>query len=641
MSDVSLEKYEHADQAALDKDKSSTQYQPTPEERKTIKRVMKHLDEAKRARSKHDQSWLKYYKLFRGKQWDDNRPTYRHSEVINLIFTHLQSTIPQLTDSRPRIEFISKKPDNAEFSKILNQLVENDWDEQNWTLELIEMLYDSHLYGTAFGCCGYNPKARYGLGAIEFESADPFYQFPDPSSRKINDKRQRYYIEAEPVDIHLLKEEYPDKAQFIKSDLDDLSSGIPNRDEMDPKQLLSPTYDPLRADMGGDQSPTPTERALKITEWCFSNEIEEEEKERDGENGAKVKYYVQKKKYPKGRKTVIASGVVLCDKENEFEDGKVPRVRLINYPLPREFWGQSEIEPLESPQRIFNKLISFTLDVLTMMGNPIWIVDSNSGIDTDTLYNAPGSVFEPEPGSRMERVKGVELQGYVLPLIDRMKTWFDSVAGSFDMTRGAEPTDVTAASAIQEIKDSQQTRARQKSRLLDATIQDFGQMYLSRVLQFYSAPRIIMFTGNDDAVNYFKFHVETMTNEAGEPDYDDQGNMKRIAKITPYRAGADGKFYADQEQDYPVHEEFKVRVATGTMLPFAKAKKQSDSYRLFDMGIIDEQEVLKNMEYPNAEAVLMRVADRKKLQAQVESDAKQGNPPQNLPPEAFGAEPVV
>jgi hypothetical protein len=50
-------------------------------------------------------------------------------------------------------------------------------------------------------------------------------------------------------------------------------------------------------------------------------------------------------------------------------------------------------------------------------------------------------------------------------------------------------------------------------------------------------------------------------------------------------------------------------------LPFAKEQKGEMALNLFKLGLIDDEEVLKDMDYPNYEQVLQRV-QAKKAQAQ-------------------------
>lgn len=658
----------------IDPAQKQATYTPTIEERKAIKLAEKLLDRAKKYRKNYDNKWMKYYKFFRGRQWEEQRPSYRHSEVINMVFQNIQATVPILTDSRPRLEFVPKNPTQNEFAEILNHVCVNDWEEGNWLYQLIECIYDSHIYGTGLGTVDYDPKANFGLGGICFESADPFYCYPDPACRDLNDKRMRYFVYAEPVDVEILKAEYPDKAKWLKSDVIDLDHG--SKTDLDNIKYRSPVdqFAMIDPSQGGGLDQSGREQVLKITVYLKSDETEEVKIEgpdqlpddggsqlitpineqpsdmavtpnpdvspvtvepmQGGENPiaplyqAKVKEekYVTKKKYPNGRKICIASGVLLYDGPIPFDDGRAPFAKLVNYPLPREFWGQSEIEPLESPQKVFNKLVSFALDVITLMGNPVWVIDSTSGIDTDNVVNRPGLILEPDtPNARVERIPGVALSGDVLAMIDRFKQWFDGIQGSSDLSKGIEPTQVTAASAIEALQETAQTRIRQKTRLLDAFLQNIGQMYLSRVFQFYDAPRIIKATNNENADQYFKFHVETQKDDQGNDLLNDDGSPKRVAKVRRYNKDeTTNQYFEDiEEKNYEIEGEFSVRVSTGSTLPFAKAQKVDESVKLFQLGVIDDLELLKNLNYPNYEAVVSRMQQKRQEMAQAQAQQAQ------------------
>jgi hypothetical protein len=350
----------------------------------------------------------------------------------------------------------------------------------------------------------------------------------------------------------------------------------------------------------GDGNPSDSldkDKAMLITLYVKDDSFDEEEKE--DEAGEKV--YEQRKRYPNGRKIVVCSGVLLEDGPNPYDDGEFPYQRWQNYVLPREFWGISEVEQLESPQKIFNKLVSFSLDVLTLMGNPIWIVSNDSDVDVDNLFNRPGLIIEKSPGSEVRREEGVQLQPYVLQLIDRMQQWFNDIAGTQDVSRGATPGSVTAASAISSLQEAALTRVRQKSRNLDMYLQNLGQQYASRVMQFYTAPRVFRITSNEGATRYFKASFQE-----GKAYVQ---NWSGTGYDMPQELGATGKL--------------DVRVTTGSTLPFAKAEKEQKLLSLFDRGIIDAEEVMKGMEYPNWEAILARVQEKAAQAAAAKQQAPQ------------------
>ncbi len=588
-------------------------YTPTDAERKAIKLVLKLFDKAKKHKSKYDEKWLDYYKMFRGRQWKEQRPSYRHSEVVNMIFQNIQSSVPILTDSQPRFEFLPTEPSDLAFAKILNDLISVDWVQNNWQTELVESVYDAYFYGAGFGSMGYDPNIKNGIGGIKHRSEDPFYVFPDPNARDVN-KEASSFIFAEPIDVEILKAEYPDLADFIKPDLQDLMKG----DKTDLTQVKYKSPVDSRAVIEGTSAydARDNNKALKITLWLKSKEFEEKEEQLENAQGELEVKYVQQLKYPKGRKICIASGVLLDDCEFEYDDGKFPFARLINYTLPREFWGISDIEQLAGPQKIFNKLISFSLDVLTLMGNPIWIVDTDSGIDTENLINRPGLIVEKEKGTEVRREAGVQLQPYVLQLIDRMKSWFDDISGNNEVSRGVNPTGVSAASAIEALQQAAQQRLRLKARHIDAYLQDIGQMYVSRVLQYKTVPEIYRITNDQNASKYFKFHVERPTDETGNPVLDDKGDPVTVAKYREFSEDLNGNPVLGEEQQIQIRGRFDVRVVTGSSLPFMKAQKEQQAFQLFDRGAIDIEELLKAVEYPNWEAVFQRVQQKQAEQAQ-------------------------
>lgn len=590
-------------------------YEPSLEEKKLVKKIMAMFDKNKKHRKKYDEKWLEYYKFFRGKQWKDKRPSYRHSEVINMVFQEIQSTVPMLTDVKPKFSFIPQEPSDLEFSEILNMLCDSDWESKNWGQVLTENLYDANIYGTSLGYMAFDPKANDGVGDVEFCSSDVFYCFPDPNAVDVN-KKARNYMMAEPIDISVMKQDYPDKAKFFKPDLLDLMQG--DKTELTDVRFKSPTDTRVVIDGSSTQEASSKNRTLKITAYYFDDEIEETEE--DGLNpntGMQEKVYLSKLKFPKGRKTVVCNNMILEDGPNPYEDGKFPYAKLVNYMLPREFWGISDIEQLMSPQMVFNKLISFALDVMTLMGNPIWVVGNASGIDTDNLFNEPGLVVEADDISQVKREEGVQLQPYVIQLIDRMKSWFDDISGNNDVSRGVDPGNVTAASAIQSLQEAGKTRIRLKARMLDYYLQDLGQMYVSRKLQFSTAPQVYRITNSESAQNYFKFHVEPVLDDMGQEMMDQAGNPIRKAKVVPFAKGLDGQMVEDtlQSKEMLVRGKFDVRVQTGSGLPFAKKEKADLAFKLFELQIIDAAEVLTQIDYPNKEKLLLRLQQRQQQAA--------------------------
>lgn len=615
---------EHQAPDITDKEsRKANNYEPTSDEKAAIKTANAIFERNKAGRRPYDHKWLDYYKIFRGRDSKDHALSYKHRECINMVFQLIQSNVPILTQARQRFTYLPQNPADIPIAKILDEVAESDWQYNNWTYELATLIYDSHIYGTGSSEVSFDADEREGLGSATFDSRDVFYCYPDPDSLDVN-RESNSFVYARPRSIDWIKRQYPDKGVYVKADLTEIMKQ--SRTNIGYERYRSPQDNRFYSE-GSPYSVDTDEKkdqALFIECYVRDNTFTEEEKKNIDEFGVETVEYIQKLKYPNGRKICIAGGVLLSDGPIPFEDGKFPFARLVNYIDPHSFWGISEIEPLASPYKVFNKLLNYVLDVLHLMGNPIWVISSDSGVDSENIFNRPGLVIEKNPNSTVERVEGVQLQPYVMQLIEQLRVWFNELGGSNDITRGINPGGVTAASAISSLQEAAQTRIRQKANNLDAFMQQAGQMYLSRVFQFYSVPRIVRVTGDETASRYFKFHVETVQDEAG--------NQKRIARVRDFvESPVTGEMLLDpNERQYEIAGQFDVKIETGSTLPFAKAETFNRAKEMFQLGIIDAEEVLNASDWPNKDQVMARMAEKAQqaAMAQMQAVAPQAGPPQ-------------
>jgi hypothetical protein len=628
-----------AEHQAPEKDKVSVNIDvdpPSDQEEKDIKLVTHLFDKARKHRQKFDSRWIDNYKMFRGDQWKSKRPKYLHSECINFIFMHIQSTIPIITDSRPKTTYVPRDPADLEFTEILNDCYEADSQNGNWLHKHTESLFNAHFYGTAYSSMKHNPEAEFGLGAITLDSEDPFNHYPDPEARDVNDDRYSHsHIDAEPRDVEKIRALYSAHPLInaIKPDLLDFTK----RDEKS-NMSIRPQFERLTQDknmpaesFGADPAAL-TDKVMVITAYIKSADVVEERLEAiDEQTGEAKECFVSKKKYPNGRKLVMINNRIFENGPLPNPDCKFPFSRLVNYIDPNQYFGISEVEQLESPQRIFNKLISFTLDVLTLTGNPVWLIPTSSGVKPGSFHNAPGMQIPYDGQTPPTRAEGAQLQPFVIQLIDRMVQWFNDVSGGQDITRGLTTGGVTANAAIENLQDAAQTRVRQKMRNLDAYLVELGRQYAQLALKHYTAPRVFRLTNKDGAEKYFKFHVEPVTEALsigpnGEPVYtqklDEKGDPMREAVIRHYKLEP-GKGLTEslEEKRMLIRGSFDIKVNTATGLPFAKAEKEQRLLQLFDRQIIDAREVLEQIDYPNYEAVLSRVQEQ---QAAAAAQEQQG-----------------
>lgn len=596
--------------------------EPSDDEQKAIKLVNYLFDKSKRHRGKFDSKWLDYYQMFRGDQWKNRRPSYRHAEVINFIAMHILSVVPQMLDSRPRSSFTPSDPTDLEFSEILNDLYEADAQKGSWLMKHAETLFDGHFFGTGYGSLRYDPDLDYGLGRIVHDSEDPFEIYPDPEARDVNDERNSHYIiQAEPRDVDKIKTQYANHPLVgaIKPDLADFTKRGERQISTIRPQFQRQTDKKLPAESFGNDERFLSDKVMVFTLHVKPSDVVEEAEEMTGPDGKVTVRHITKKKFPKGRRLVMINSRIFEDGPLQSDDLKFPFIRYTNYIDPRQFFGISEIEPLESPQRIFNKLISFTLDVLTLTGNPVWLIPTSSGVKPGSFHNAPGMQIPYDGAQPPTRAEGSQLQPYVMQMIDRMAQYFNDVSGSQDVTRGMNPSGVTAAAAIENLQDAAQTRTKQKMRNLDDYLTQFGQQWVQLVLQHYDVPRVYRLTNKQGMDKWFRFHVEHVKDPmSGQTMIDDKGDPQRVAVIKNFNKDPDsGRMLEDNEEKrHLIRGAFDVKVDTQTGLPFVKGERDQKLLSLFDRQIVDREEVLKGMEYPNREAVLERMKEQDEMMAQ-------------------------
>lgn len=597
---------ETLNQLSVDPDEKG---QVTPDidekERAEVKKLMNKFYQFKRVRDQESKNWISYYKLFRGQQWD-KRPSWKTSEIVNLIWQTIQSQVPLQTDVRPKFTFLAMEPQDVPFAEIVNKICDAEWEKNNWMMVVQEIILDGYITGSGISSMMYDPLAEYGLGAPIYKSEEPLYCYPDPECTNINDSISQAFFKAAPVPTDRLKAKYPNRAHLIKPDV---SSDKLYRDKYEmtrqfltenqslTQQMPELTYD---ADTVNDYSIKKT-----MLFECFLKPDDIVEHSEVNDSGEKI--YKLSKKYPKGRYVCIANGMILHDDELPYDDRLIPFAKYINYLDPRKFWGISEVEQLASPQIILNKILSYTIDVLLYTSNPIWIVDHSADVDTDLLNNIPGSIVEKSPGGEVRRENGPPLNPGFTQILDRIINWFNDVSGTSDFSRGEAPGGVTAASAIEQLISASRTRIRQRMRNLDCYLKDAGRQWLNRVLQYYTAPRVYRLTNQDGSQYFMKFHIDDVETEYG---------MKKRATIIKH----DENGTELETSQLILSGELDLRVQSGSDLPFEASDKERKALALFDRQIIDADEVLEQLQYPNKDKILQRLAER---QAQAAAAAQQ------------------
>jgi ribosomal protein L34 len=590
------------------------------QDRKTVMMVEKLFSRYKQARMPYDGNWVENYKFFRGKQWKVARPAYRNSEVLNFIYSAIQTIVPIMTDNRPNIEAVPENPEDFEFAMIMTQLLRSKWDRDQFSQIVAEAIVDACIYGAAISEQPWEQDTHEGLGDFDFRTVDPLHFYPDPRARDVNDNFGKGVITAIPTDLAEVKRKYPKKAHLLKADLSDIDMAKAAKQDMDDYRIRSATDNLTLVEGERPADVDQPDQILVITAWLKDDAIIEEKIQQSDKTGKKVSGYRTRKKYPNGRKIVVANKVLLEDEENPYLDGEFPFARLVDHILPREFWGEGEIDQLKGPQQILNKLMSYAMDVIELMGNPVWKNPTGSGVFSDSIVNRPGLVMDFNDGFEPRREQGQDVQPSIFAIFDRMRDVFERISGVNEVTRGVRPQNASGV-AIENLQEAAQTRIRLKSRNVEAWLTQVGQQFASRILQFYSIPRVVRITDNPESAKYFEIAIDSDLDESGEV-------QARTATVRDFQQMQDPengqvKLVPGETLQYEIKGNLDIRITTGTTLPFAKAQKKQQAKELFQLGIYDAEDLLTDMEHPRKDSVLNKLQGRRQAEAEAQAAVQQ------------------
>jgi len=600
------------------------------------KELSRKIDElflkAKRAKKVKQSKWEENFEFYLGRQWPYRRPSYRHSEVVNLIFAAVESVVPVLLDNRPEISFQPEDAVDRDLAEALTKLADADWNRLGWSYVLADILKISLIQGTGIGSVEFDPMQNDGLGEIVFENIDIYNFFPAPRAKDINDGDCPYVIEAKPIPLEEARAMFPDLAAMINGGIE---SGIPSRYEKNDFDT-SLNANAVRSNEASDDATTAytSQESKKLNEcllikcWWKDDSTEEVELAVQDALGNPLltKEGVQqvqketKKKYPNGRYVVKIDDLIAYDGENPYKDGKFPYARLVDYQIPNEFWAMGEVEQLKSPQRMVNRLLSFMMDTIVLMGNPIWVADMGA-IDTDQVTNQPGLIVEKTPGTDVHREQGIGLPANILNVYQLCLDAFERIFGAGEITQGSAPTGITAGVALDSLQEAAQTRLRQKARNLEKFLNEIGTLYLSRVMQYYTTPRLITISNEIEGAHMkqFKFQIQKAPEDTAQ---NIEGEY--IAKVTEMVPPGEGQVGMQEGtiKTFKTKGLFDVRSTIGSNLPFAKRAKAETAMKLFELGVLTPKRLLEDLDYPNAEVIAQELQANQ--QAAAQASAQQG-----------------
>lgn len=271
------------------------------------------------------------------------------------------------------------------------------------------------------------------------------------------------------------------------------------------------------------------------------------------------------KKFPKGGLvTLLGDEIVQVIDEFPYEHGEYPFAKTDHIPSGK-FYGSSIVEDLIPLQREYNRTRSQIIEAKNRMAKPQLIAPKGS-VDPNKITTEPGQVILYTPGFNPPQPLQMQaLPAYVSEELARAQQDMDDIAGQHEISRGKNPSQVTAATALSFLQEQDDTKLSSTIESIEQAVEKVGRLVLGYVKQFWDTPRLVKVVGSDSQFEAKKYKGEDLG-----------GNLD-------------------------------VRVEAGSALPQSKAAKQAFLMDLMKLGLIPPEKGLEMLGLGGIEKVYEEV----------------------------------
>jgi len=512
-------------------------------------------------------SWDSYTKFVRGKQWPARRPGYKVSAVMNFIIENIERKTALLTDAKPIPHVIPRQDAMQDTADILNILLSMVYEDSSFGLANADLIENSQVFGSGFLSTVLGVDETGTRDSLLVYSVDPRAMYIDPLCMKSYLLGEAEYVILEDIwPLSKAQDLYPERADKFTADAG-LSRFKRPQDQSFFAVIRNKVLGPNKADSDTVASEIP--RVFVREYWL---------KDRSKDDKGKPRFKNQ------SRKVIMVGDVIADDGDNPYNDGQFPFDMLSWHTDFETMWGWGDVELLESPQTLVNKVYATILENIILMSNAIWIGDADAMAKEDwkNLTNAPGSYVKKRIGRELRREPGVPLPAYVLDTLQSLKMDSEQITGMVDVMRGIRTGQVSSGVGIENLQMMAQALIRLRARALEAMQERVGRKLISRIFQFYEPKRI--FEVLNESMGYSQGTMETISSEL----------LKPVSK-----------------RNKEAWTDLVFRIEPWSSLGLAKAQRRIESMKLREMQVIDDKALLDDLEYPHRNKVLKRMVEER------------------------------
>lgn len=166
-----------------------------------------------------------------GNQWttaeiNDLKDKAQYPIVVNVIKPAIEQGVAMLTSQKPRFSATARDDSDAKVAKAFSDLMAYIWNISSGNVELKQAIYDYYKRGLGYMMAYVDPYADFGKGEVYVKSLDTYEVLADPSCKKRDFSDSPHLIVSQILSYSEIKFRYPDFTDWDNA-LKEHDNGLP------------------------------------------------------------------------------------------------------------------------------------------------------------------------------------------------------------------------------------------------------------------------------------------------------------------------------------------------------------------------------------------------------------------------------
>lgn len=190
---------------------------------------------------------------------------------------------------------------------------------------------------------------------------------------------------------------------------------------------------------------------------------------------------------------VINKKLTIRESGNPNRDGKLGVIFMKDIPVPGQFYGWGEIDPIKKIEDTMSDMGNMRVDNVIRSMLRMWMVNPNGLVDGEEFIPEPDTVVQV---TDMNAIKPIDVQDVTASSYKELDAWqqvIQNVSGVSDYATGQSGPDINPTKGgVEMLQQAANARFSFKLQLFEnLALKSIGTMYVSRNMQFFDSPQSV------------------------------------------------------------------------------------------------------------------------------------------------------